>query len=107
MRDGAREAVELPHAHDVEASPVRVGHEAIKLRTFLLRAAHADIDVLARDLPTAPLAIVAELGELHLGRLPTVAGADTRVDRDSRGHTSSRLAVSTMQMNRPVRGSAT
>src|ERR1035437_6586965 len=80
MRYGPGKAVELPDDHNVEPTPVRVGHELVEFRALLFRARDSDIDVLAGHFSPAALAILPQLAELHLWRLAIVCRADPRVD---------------------------
>jgi integrase len=58
-------AVELPDDDSVEAPAVRIGHQAIKLRARLFRAADANVNVLVGDSPATARGILLELTGLH------------------------------------------
>ena len=56
----------------------RLAHQAVKLRTTVLRAGDAPVDVFADELDSARLDHRAELRELHLAVL--IPGAHSRVE---------------------------
>jgi hypothetical protein len=69
VRNGPGEAIELPHDNRIKPTPMRVGHEFVQLRAFLFRAGNPQVYELGRDCPAAAIAILAQLVQLHLGRL--------------------------------------
>jgi hypothetical protein len=71
MRDAPGETVELPNHDDIEAPLMRVYHEPVKLRTPILRARYADVDVLGRR-PAAALTVFGEIPDLHFRALTVV-----------------------------------
>src|SRR5882724_9901952 len=80
MRDRPRHPIEFPNGHDVEAPAVRIGHQAIELRTPLLRAGDPDVDVFAGELPAAAIDVLAELARLHRWILAVVCSGNPRVE---------------------------
>src|SRR5215831_16127694 len=80
MADTPRETVKLPNRYHVDAALVGIGHEAVQFRPPILRTGDSGVNVLPRDSPAAPLAIVAKLARLHGNVLAVICSADSRVD---------------------------
>ena len=64
MLQVASKAIEPPAHDDIELATFRVRHEAIERGPAVLRAGHADIDVLDGRSPPARRNVASELGEL-------------------------------------------
>src|SRR5713101_2593636 len=83
MRHGASKPVELPTKDSVEASAVRVSHEPIELRPFLLRARNPYIHILAGDAPTAALTVLMKLKRLDAWVLALIGCRNASIERHS------------------------
>ena len=69
MRNGPREAIELPDGNNVESAPVRIRHQGVKMWPLRFRPGNPDVHVLAGEGPTSALAIFAQFANLHFRRL--------------------------------------
>jgi hypothetical protein len=76
VRDGTRETVKAPNHHSVESAVVRVGQQAVEFGPLFLCAGDSNIDVLASDLPAAPLAVFKQFPKLHHRVLAVVGGGN-------------------------------
>ncbi|MGC1686282.1 MAG: hypothetical protein WA734_11735 [Candidatus Acidiferrales bacterium] len=65
MSHGAGESIEAPDADDIKASPVRIGHELVQLRTLFFHSRDSRIYIFVGDGPAASLAVVPQLKDLH------------------------------------------
>src|SRR6516165_6799757 len=83
MRDAAGESIEAPYTYRIKPPLVGIRHESVKLWPPVLRARNAFINVLASDLPAAPLAILPQLPRLHCHVLAVIRCTDPRINGDS------------------------
>src|ERR1035441_6379691 len=57
-------SVDFPHQDDVKLPPVGITHKAVQLGAGLLRAAHALVKILARNLPPTAGCVLTQLSQL-------------------------------------------
>ena len=79
MAEAPGETVELPDGYRVKTALVGIGHEPVQFGPPIFRAGDSRVHVFSGDRPAAALTVLAQLAQLHLGRLAVVRRADSRV----------------------------